>query len=91
MLGQVASQRDTINLYGGAGSNQYDINLTGASDVIDNVANADHAVNPADGSDALTINGVPVNTRDGATVTGETELEIVATEEAEVVLVDVVG
>jgi redox-sensitive bicupin YhaK (pirin superfamily) len=44
---------------------------------------------PATG--AVTVNGVPVNTRDGATVTGETELEIVATEEAEVVLVDVVG
>jgi redox-sensitive bicupin YhaK (pirin superfamily) len=44
---------------------------------------------PATG--AVTINGVAVNTRDGATVTGEAELEITATEDAEVVLVDVVG
>jgi hypothetical protein len=44
---------------------------------------------PATG--AVTINGVAVNTREGATVTGETDLEITATEEAEVVLVDVVG
>jgi redox-sensitive bicupin YhaK (pirin superfamily) len=44
---------------------------------------------PATG--AVTVNGVPVNTRDGATISGETELEIVATDDAEVVLVDVVG
>ncbi len=44
---------------------------------------------PATG--AVTVNGVAVNTRDGATISGETELRIVATEEAEVVLVDVVG
>jgi redox-sensitive bicupin YhaK (pirin superfamily) len=44
---------------------------------------------PATGS--VTVNGTPVNTRDGATITGETELEIVATQDAEVVMVDVVG
>ena len=44
---------------------------------------------PATG--AVTVNGVTVGTRDGATVTGETALEIVATEDAELVLVDVVG
>jgi redox-sensitive bicupin YhaK (pirin superfamily) len=44
---------------------------------------------PATG--AVTVNGVPVNTRDGATVSGETELEIVATEDSELVIVDVVG
>jgi quercetin 2,3-dioxygenase len=44
---------------------------------------------PATG--AVTVNGVAVNTRDGATVSGETEFEITATEDAEVVLVDVVG
>jgi hypothetical protein len=44
---------------------------------------------PATG--AVTVNGVAVNTRDGATVTGETDMEITATEDAEVVLVDVVG
>jgi redox-sensitive bicupin YhaK (pirin superfamily) len=44
---------------------------------------------PASGS--VTVNGVQVNTRDGATVSGETDIEIVATEDAELVLVDVVG
>ena len=44
---------------------------------------------PATG--AVTVNGVAVNARDGATVSGETDLEITATEDAEVVLVDVVG
>jgi redox-sensitive bicupin YhaK (pirin superfamily) len=44
---------------------------------------------PATG--AVTVNGVAVNTRDGATITGETELAITATEDAEVVLVDVTG
>lgn len=44
---------------------------------------------PATG--AVTVNGVAVNTRDGATITGETTLEIVATEDAEVVMVDVEG
>ena len=44
---------------------------------------------PAAGS--VTVNGVVVNTRDGATITGETELEITATEDAEVVMVDVTG
>jgi redox-sensitive bicupin YhaK (pirin superfamily) len=38
---------------------------------------------------ALTVNGVAVNTRDGATVTDEDEISITATEDAEVVLVDV--
>jgi len=42
---------------------------------------------PATG--AVTVNGVAVNTRDGATITGETELEIVATEASELVVVDV--
>jgi len=44
---------------------------------------------PASG--AVTVNGVAVGTRDGATITGETELVISASEDAEVVLVDVVG
>ena len=44
--GQVTSVRDTINVYGGVGSNQYDINLTGSSDYIVNVSNPDHAVEP---------------------------------------------
>ncbi len=44
---------------------------------------------PATG--ALTVNGTAVGTRDGAAVTGETELAITAREDAEVVLVDVVG
>ena len=44
---------------------------------------------PASG--AVTINGVAVNTRDGATVVGESELEIIATEDAELVMVDVVS
>jgi redox-sensitive bicupin YhaK (pirin superfamily) len=42
---------------------------------------------PATG--AVTVNGVAVNTRDGATITGENELAITATDDAEVVLVDV--
>jgi len=42
---------------------------------------------PASG--AVSVNGVAVGTRDGAAVTGETELAITATEDAEVVLVDV--
>ncbi len=55
----VVSVRDTINIYGGAGSNQYDVNLTGDTDYIVNVSNPDHMASPADGSDTLTINGVP--------------------------------
>ena len=42
---------------------------------------------PATG--AVTVNGVAVHTRDGATITDETELRIEATEDAEVVVVDV--
>ena len=42
---------------------------------------------PASG--AVTVNGVAVGTRDGAAITGETELAITATEDAELVLVDV--
>jgi redox-sensitive bicupin YhaK (pirin superfamily) len=42
---------------------------------------------PASG--AVTVNGVAVGTRDGAAITGETELVITATEDAELVLVDV--
>lgn len=38
---------------------------------------------------AVTVNGVAVNTRDGATITGEDSVAITATEDAEVVLVDV--
>jgi redox-sensitive bicupin YhaK (pirin superfamily) len=44
---------------------------------------------PAKG--AVTVNGVSVSTRDGATITGETELAITATEDAEIVMVDVTG
>ena len=40
---------------------------------------------------ALTVNGVTVNTRDGVTVSGESSIEITATADAEVVLVDVTG
>jgi quercetin 2,3-dioxygenase len=42
---------------------------------------------PASG--AVTVNGVAVGTRDGAAITDETELAITATEDAELVLVDV--
>ena len=42
---------------------------------------------PASGS--VTVNGVAVGTRDGAAVRDEPELAITATEDAEVVLVDV--
>jgi hypothetical protein len=42
---------------------------------------------PATG--AVTVNGTPVNARDGAAISGETELTIVATADAELVLVDV--
>ena len=44
---------------------------------------------PATG--AVTVNGVAISTRDGAAITGETELAITAVEDAEVVLVDVEG
>ena len=40
---------------------------------------------------AVTVNGVAVGTRDGATITGEDAVEITATEDAELVLVDVAG
>ena len=36
----------------------------------------------------VTVNGVAVDTRDGATISGERELEITASEDAELVLVD---
>jgi redox-sensitive bicupin YhaK (pirin superfamily) len=39
----------------------------------------------------VTVNGVAASTRDGVAITGETELQITATETAEVVLVDVAG
>jgi redox-sensitive bicupin YhaK (pirin superfamily) len=42
---------------------------------------------PASGS--VTVNGTPVGTRDGAAITGEAELAIVATADSELVLVDV--
>jgi len=42
---------------------------------------------PASG--AITVNGVPVGTRDGAAIRDEKELVVTATEAAEVVLVDV--
>jgi redox-sensitive bicupin YhaK (pirin superfamily) len=38
---------------------------------------------------AVTVNGVAVATRDGATISGEDEVEITATADAELVLVDV--
>ena len=38
---------------------------------------------------AVTVNGVKVDTRDGATITGEEAVEITATDDAELVLVDV--
>jgi redox-sensitive bicupin YhaK (pirin superfamily) len=40
---------------------------------------------------AMTVNGVAANTRDGVTVSGEAEIVVTATEDAEVVMVDVVG
>ena len=55
----VTSVRAVINVSGGVGSNQYEVNLTGASDYIVNVTNTDHAANPTDGTDTLTINGAP--------------------------------
>ncbi len=42
---------------------------------------------PSTGS--VTVNGIQVNTRDGATITGEDEITITATADAELVLVDV--
>ena len=42
---------------------------------------------PASGS--VTVNGVPVGARDGAAISGEEEIRIRASEDAEVVLVDV--
>jgi quercetin 2,3-dioxygenase len=39
----------------------------------------------------LTVNGAEVATRDGVAVTGETELAITATEDAELVMADVAG
>jgi redox-sensitive bicupin YhaK (pirin superfamily) len=47
----------------------------------------DGTINTSTG--ALTVNGVTVSTRDGATITGEESVEITATADAEVVLVDV--
>ncbi len=44
---------------------------------------------PSAGS--VTVNGTPVSTRDGATITAETQLTISASEAAEIVLVDVLG
>ena len=44
---------------------------------------------PASG--AVTVNGVPVGTRDGATISGEREISVIATEDAELVMVDVRG
>ena len=44
---------------------------------------------PATG--AVTVNGVPANTRDGVTVSGESEVVVTAMEDAEVVMVDVAG
>jgi redox-sensitive bicupin YhaK (pirin superfamily) len=44
---------------------------------------------PATGT--VTVNGVPVGTRDGVTVSGEAALDIVATADAELVLVDVIA
>ena len=38
---------------------------------------------------AVTVNGVAVNARDGATITGENEIAITANDDAEVVMVDV--
>lgn len=39
----------------------------------------------------VTVNGIPVSTRDGATIVGEAQVTIVAGEAAEIVLVDVLG
>ena len=44
---------------------------------------------PSAGS--VTVNGTPVSTRDGATITAETQLTISASEAAEIVFVDVLG
>jgi quercetin 2,3-dioxygenase len=38
---------------------------------------------------SVTVNGTPVGTRDGVAITGESELSVVATENAELVMVDV--
>jgi hypothetical protein len=42
---------------------------------------------PATGS--VEVNGMPVGPRDGAAISGETELSITASEDSELVLVDV--
>jgi hypothetical protein len=42
---------------------------------------------PARGS--VTVNGTTVGTRDGAAITGETEVKILAAEDTELVIVDV--
>ncbi len=39
----------------------------------------------------LTVNGAQVATRDGAAITGETDVAIIATEDTELVMVDVAG
>ena len=39
----------------------------------------------------VTVNGIPMSTRDGATIVGEAQVTIVAGEAAEIVLVDVLG
>ncbi len=44
---------------------------------------------PATG--AVTVNGIAVNTRDGAAITGEREISITAMEDADLVMVDVAG
>ncbi|MEO8716037.1 MAG: pirin family protein, partial [Acetobacteraceae bacterium] len=53
--------------------------------------NPDRAAYLVAATGALRVNGRTVNTRDGAAVTGESELAITATEDADVVLVDVAG
>ncbi|HEY5090567.1 MAG TPA: pirin family protein [Polyangia bacterium] len=53
--------------------------------------NPDRAAYLVAATGALRVNGTTVNTRDGAAVTGESELAITATEDADVVLVDVAG
>jgi Ca2+-binding RTX toxin-like protein len=52
----VTSLRNTVNIDGGDGSNQYVVNLTGTND---NIINVHRNGDPGSGADTLTISGVP--------------------------------
>ena len=52
----VTSRRNTVNLDGTDGSNQYIVNLSGTND---NIIDVHRSGDPSSGADTLTINGVP--------------------------------